>query len=121
MKNKNQIKEQGQGKTRITKRLKAFMKCLQSGEQLKSDEMISSSESLATRDYSTSVHSARDIDAEQEPDTSNIEEAELSLRENGSLNYEVLSLCSSAPRSLYYLNTSFSNYILFQLLLDFFF
>ncbi|WOG94336.1 hypothetical protein DCAR_0313629 [Daucus carota subsp. sativus] len=88
MKNKNQIKEQGQGKTRITKRLKAFMKCLQSGEQLKSDEMISSSESLATRDYSTSVHSARDIDAEQEPDTSNIEEAELSLRENGSLNYE---------------------------------
>ncbi|KAK1355825.1 Tetratricopeptide repeat protein like [Heracleum sosnowskyi] len=86
MKNENWIK--GRVKTRISKRLKAFMKCLHSGEQLKSNEMISSSESLATRDYSASVHSTRAGNAEQEPDTGNIEEAESSLRENGSLNYE---------------------------------
>ncbi|XP_074352593.1 protein NPGR2-like isoform X2 [Apium graveolens] len=86
MKNENWIK--GRVKTRITKRLKALIICLHSGEQSKPDEMISSSESLATRDYSASVHSTRAVDAEQEPDTGKIEEAELSLRENGSLNYE---------------------------------
>lgn len=102
MENKNWIK--GRVKTRITKRLKALIKCLHSGEQLKLDAMVPSSESLATRDYSTSVHSAQAVDAEQEPDTGNIEEAELSLRENGSLNYEVLSVSNFAQTSLYHPN-----------------
>ncbi|XP_074367016.1 protein NPGR2-like isoform X2 [Apium graveolens] len=48
--------------------------------------MFPSSESLVTKDYSTSVYSSRA--SEQKIDTGNIEEAELSLRENGSLNYE---------------------------------
>lgn len=106
MKNENWIKRRV--KTRINKRLKALMKCLHSGKQLKSNEMISSSESLATRDYSASVHSTRAVDAEQEPDTGKIEEAELSLRENGSLNYEVFLYQNFAPTALKYLNTSLS-------------
>ncbi|KAL1816790.1 hypothetical protein ACET3Z_019364 [Daucus carota] len=52
------------------------------------NEMFPSSESLATKDYSTSVYSSRAGETEQKLDTGNIEEAELSLRENGSLNYE---------------------------------
>lgn len=101
MKNENWTIK-GRIKTRITKRLKALIKCLHSGEQSKSNEMISSSESLATRDYSASVHSTRGVDAEQEPDTGKIEEAELSLRENGSLNYEVFIYQIFAPTALNY-------------------
>lgn len=66
-----------------------MMKCICSGEQLKADEIIPSSDSLATRDYSASGYSSRAGEIDTKVDTSNIEEAELSLRESGFLNYEV--------------------------------
>ena len=66
-----------------------MMKCICSGEQLRVDEIIPSSESLATRDYSASGFSSRTGEADTKVDTSNIEEAESSLRESGYLNYEV--------------------------------
>ncbi|XP_010262408.1 PREDICTED: tetratricopeptide repeat protein 7A-like [Nelumbo nucifera] len=69
-------------------RLGKIMKCLCSGEQLRADEMVPSSESLATRDYSASGYSSKAGESEQKPDTGNIEEAESSLRESGCLNYE---------------------------------
>lgn len=72
----------------IRGRLRKMMKCICSGEQLRVDEIIPSSESLATRDYSASGYSSRAGDNERKPDTSNIEEAESSLRESGFLNYE---------------------------------
>ena len=66
------------------------MKCLCTGEQLtKVDKMIPSSESLAAKDYSLSGYSSKVSDGVKKPDTGNIEEAELSLRESSSLNYEV--------------------------------
>ena len=66
-----------------------MMKCICSGEHLRVDEIIPSSESLATRDYSASGYSSRAGEADSKVDTSNIEEAESSLRESGFLNYEV--------------------------------
>ncbi|XP_057964695.1 protein NPGR2 isoform X2 [Malania oleifera] len=83
------IKEQR--RRAIAKRLRKIMKCLCSGEQLRAasgDEMVPSSESLATKDFSVSGFSARAGERERRPDTGNIEEAESSLRESGSLNYE---------------------------------
>ncbi|KAA8548857.1 hypothetical protein F0562_000541 [Nyssa sinensis] len=65
-----------------------MMKCICSGEQFRTDETIPSSESLATRDYSASGYSSRAGETETKVDTSNIEEAESSLRESGFLNYE---------------------------------
>ncbi|XP_051126888.1 protein NPGR2-like isoform X2 [Andrographis paniculata] len=65
-----------------------MMKCICSGEQILADEKIASSESLATRDYSASGYSSRAGEVETKVDTSNIEEAESSLRESGFLNYE---------------------------------
>ncbi|RAL42199.1 hypothetical protein DM860_011982 [Cuscuta australis] len=66
-----------------------MMKCLCSGERLGGDEIIPSSESLATKDYySASLHSSLAGEHDQKPETGNIEEAESSLRESGSLNYE---------------------------------
>lgn len=65
------------------------MKCLSSAEQTAAlDDTIRSSESLATKDYSASVYSSKNGESNQKPDTRNIEEAELSLRERNSLNYE---------------------------------
>ncbi|KAI4301063.1 hypothetical protein L6164_034380 [Bauhinia variegata] len=65
------------------------MKCLCSGEQLRRvDDMVPSSESLATKDYSASGSSSRAGQVDKKPDTGNIEEAESSLRESGFLNYE---------------------------------
>ncbi|KAJ8558170.1 hypothetical protein K7X08_004936 [Anisodus acutangulus] len=52
------------------------------------DEMVPSLESLATKDYTSSVHSSRAGEAGKKTDTGNIEEAESSLRESGCLNYE---------------------------------
>ncbi|XP_075655512.1 protein NPGR2-like isoform X3 [Castanea sativa] len=72
----------------IQGRLQKMMKCICSGEQLKVDEMVHSSESLATRDYSASGYSSRAGEMETKVDNSNIEEAECSLRESGYLNYE---------------------------------
>ncbi|KAJ6721717.1 hypothetical protein OIU85_024779 [Salix viminalis] len=71
----------------IRGKLWKMMKCMRSGEQLRLDDMASSSESLATRDYSVSYSSqAAGVDTKVE--NSNIEEAESSLRESGYLNYE---------------------------------
>ncbi|KAK9287593.1 hypothetical protein L1049_016028 [Liquidambar formosana] len=82
---KNWMKKQGFG---IRGRLQKMIKCICSGEQLRVDEIIHSSESLATRDYSASGYSSRAGDVETKVDNSNIEEAESSLRESGYLNYE---------------------------------
>ncbi|KAL3507602.1 hypothetical protein ACH5RR_032984 [Cinchona calisaya] len=75
-------------KSRFSGKLRKMMKCICSGEQLRVDEIIPSSESLATRDYSASGFSSRAGEADTKVDTSNIEEAESSLRESGYLNYE---------------------------------
>lgn len=76
-------------KNHLTSKLGKMMKCICSSEQLRADEVVPSSESLATRDYSASGFSSRAGDADTRADTSNIEEAESSLRESGFLNYEV--------------------------------
>lgn len=74
------------------------MKCICSGEQIGADEIIHSSESLATRDYSASGYSSRAGETDTRADTSNIEEAESSLRESGFLNYEVGDSCFAASK-----------------------
>lgn len=76
-------------KSSLSLKVRKMMKCICSGEQFRVDEIIPSSESLATRDYSASGFSSRAGDADTKADTSNIEEAESSLRESGFLNYEV--------------------------------
>lgn len=86
MRSRNWIK--GRERRGISTRLRNLMKCLRSGEQLRLDEMVPSSKSLATKDYSASGYSSRAGETEQKPDIGNIEEAESSLRESGSLNYE---------------------------------
>ncbi|KAA8550726.1 hypothetical protein F0562_002410 [Nyssa sinensis] len=86
MRSRNWIKERRRGQ--INRRLGKIMKCLCSGEQLRVDEMVPSSESLATKDYTASGYSSRAAEIEQKLDSGNIEEAELSLRESGCLNYE---------------------------------
>lgn len=65
-----------------------MMKCVCSGEQWRVDDTLPSSESLATRDYSASGFSSKTGEVDSKVDTSNIEEAESSLRESGFLNYE---------------------------------
>ncbi|KAK8326875.1 hypothetical protein V6Z12_A11G146700 [Gossypium hirsutum] len=87
MKSKIRIKQPRRGGLR--RDLGQIMKCLCTGEQLrKVDKMIPSSESLAAKDYSLSGYSSKVGVPEKKPDTRNIEEAELSLRESSSLNYE---------------------------------
>ncbi|XP_062080058.1 protein NPGR2 [Humulus lupulus] len=65
-----------------------ILKCLCSGDQVRAaDKMVPTFESLTIEDYGNEIISrAREI--AKQPDTGNIEEAELSLRESGSLNYE---------------------------------
>ncbi|KAI4349363.1 hypothetical protein L6164_009956 [Bauhinia variegata] len=59
------------------------------GEQLRRvDEVVPSSASLASQDYSASGCSSRAGQVDKKPDTGNIEEAESSLRESDFLNYE---------------------------------
>ncbi|KAL5781651.1 hypothetical protein ACOSP7_006680 [Xanthoceras sorbifolium] len=72
----------------IQARFRKMIKCICSGEQLRVDELIASSESLATRDYSASGYSSRAGEMDSKLENSNIEEAESSLRESGYLNYE---------------------------------
>lgn len=60
--------------------LRKKMKCLNPGMHIK-DEMV-------TIDFSASEQSSRIDDGERRSETSNIEEAESSLREGGCLNYE---------------------------------
>ncbi|KAL8089139.1 protein NPGR2-like isoform X1 [Apium graveolens] len=86
MKSKHLIKDQGRQKG--NKRLRKLMACLRSPEQkIKLDDVTSSSKSPA-KDYSRSGHSSRTDEIEHKLDVGNIEEAESSLRESGSLNYE---------------------------------
>lgn len=67
-----------------------MIKCIYSeDQQLRVDKLVSSSESLATRDYSASGYSSRPGEMDSKVDNSNIEEAESCLRESGYLNYEV--------------------------------
>lgn len=81
-------------RVRNRKRLQKIMKCLCPGGPVKgADEMVPSSESLATKDYyssTTSGLSGQDGQVERRPDSGNIDEAESSLRESGILNYEVV-------------------------------
>ncbi|KAF8392155.1 hypothetical protein HHK36_022497 [Tetracentron sinense] len=85
MRSKNLMKEQIIG---IRRRLGKIMKRFWSGKQLRADEMVASSESLATRDYSASGYSSRAGESEQKADADYIEEAESSLRESSFLKYE---------------------------------
>lgn len=66
------------------------MKCFRSGEQLRAaDEMVpAENESLATKDDKLHESLLRAGEATKKPHAGNIEEAELSLRESGCLNYE---------------------------------
>jgi hypothetical protein len=75
----------------IRRKLKKMIKCVCSRDKLSVDEMNYSSESLATRDYSATAsgYSSHPGENGTKVDNSNIEEAELSLRESGYLNYEV--------------------------------
>jgi hypothetical protein len=67
-----------------------LMERLSSGDQSRAvDGMRLSSESLATKENPTGAYSSNNGVLDLEPDTSNLEEAELSLRGRGSLNYEV--------------------------------
>lgn len=67
-----------------------FKSCICSGELFKAVEMGPSSESQAGKQFSASDYSSKAGESEKEPaDTGNIEEAEWSLRETSSLNYEV--------------------------------
>ncbi|XP_050206651.1 protein NPGR2 [Mercurialis annua] len=69
-----------------------IMKCLCSGELLKPvEEAPHSSDSVASKeDYSVGAFSLKygEVDSRPDTSTSNIEEAEVTLRERGSLNYE---------------------------------
>ncbi|XP_074347728.1 protein NPGR2-like isoform X2 [Apium graveolens] len=73
---------------RLKESVRKMMKCICSGEQLNVEEIIPSPDSLATRDYSASGYSSRTGENDTKIDTSNIEEAESSLRESDFLNYE---------------------------------
>lgn len=66
-----------------------IMNCLCSGEKRAGDDMIPASESASALENSASEHSSRIGEIVKKPEFGNIEEAESSLRESGSLNYEV--------------------------------
>lgn len=64
-----------------------IMKCLCSPQKLQEAEVVPSSDSPFTKEYSVSGYSSHVGESEQ--DTINIEEAESSLRESVGLNFEV--------------------------------
>ncbi|KAJ0520082.1 putative tetratricopeptide-like helical domain superfamily, protein NPG1 [Helianthus annuus] len=77
--------------SRSSRRFGKILQCLCSGgEQSRTaNEMIPSSESVATNGSSSQVVSSQVVgEHDKKPDTGSIEEAELSLRESGSINYE---------------------------------
>ncbi|EXB53504.1 Tetratricopeptide repeat protein 7A [Morus notabilis] len=85
---KNRLAKGRRRRSDIRRNLQKIMKCLCSEEQLRAaNEMIPSSESLAIDDHGSEIFS-RAAELAKKPDTGNIEEAELSLRESGCLNYE---------------------------------
>lgn len=65
------------------------MLCACSGEQFKFDEPPQSPESLATRDFSVNGLSSRTGDWESKLEDTQVDEAESTLKEALSLNYEV--------------------------------
>lgn len=65
------------------------MLCACSGEQFKLEEPPQSPESLATRDFSASGLSSRTADWESKFEDIQVDEAESTLKEALSLNYEV--------------------------------
>lgn len=85
---KNRV-ARGRRRSDIRRNFQKIMNCLCSGEQLRAttNEMVPSSESLAINDHGSEIFS-RAAELGKKPDTGNIEEAELSLRESGCLNYE---------------------------------
>lgn len=84
---KNRV-ARGRRRSDIRRNFQKIMNCLCSGEQLRAaNEMVPSSESLAINDHGSEIFS-RAAELAKKPDTGNIEEAELSLRESGCLNYE---------------------------------
>lgn len=86
---KNRLAKGRRRRSDIRRNLQKIMKCLCSEEQLRAaNEMIPPSESLAIDDHGSEIFS-RAAELAKKPDTGNIEEAELSLRESGCLNYEV--------------------------------
>ncbi|KAL7113148.1 hypothetical protein ACP275_04G045300 [Erythranthe tilingii] len=86
MSNENRFRQRKRDRNRF--KFGKIMQCLCSGEQSRGNEMTPFSETLSTKDYSASVYSSRHGENERKPESGNIEEAELSLRESGSLNYE---------------------------------
>ncbi|MFS7975425.1 putative tetratricopeptide-like helical domain superfamily, protein NPG1 [Helianthus anomalus] len=90
IKNRNH-KTGEQNISRSSRRFGKILQCLCSGgEQSRTaNEMIPSSESVATNASSSQVVSSQVVgEHDKKPDTGSIEEAELSLRESGSINYE---------------------------------
>lgn len=86
MRNKNRNQTGERNINRSNRRFGKILQCLCSGDQSRStNEMNPSSESIATNNCSSQVVDEH----EKKPDTGSIEEAELSLRESGSINYEV--------------------------------
>ena len=65
------------------------MLCACSGEQFKFEDAPRSPESLATRDFSASGLSSRTGDWESKFEDAQVDEAESTLRDALSLNYEV--------------------------------
>ncbi|KAF3672953.1 hypothetical protein T459_03373 [Capsicum annuum] len=86
MENDNWIIKSGKAGTNLKSR--KTMKCFCWHEQLQIDDVVPSADSLECKDYTASLQSSRAREAEQNLDTSFIEEAESSLREYGALNYE---------------------------------
>ncbi|GAB4841051.1 Tetratricopeptide repeat protein 7B [Ancistrocladus abbreviatus] len=72
MRNENSVKKQQ--RERFSQKFQTIMKCFCSGEPVKVNEMVPFSESLG--------------EVQQKPDSGNIEEAESSLLDSGSLNFE---------------------------------
>ncbi|KAG6571538.1 Protein NPGR2, partial [Cucurbita argyrosperma subsp. sororia] len=68
--------------------IRKIMKCLCSGEKAAGDDGIPASESPLPVENSASGRSSRTSEINKKPEIGNIEEAESSLRESGSLNYE---------------------------------
>lgn len=66
------------------------MLCACSGEQFKFEDAPRSPESLATRDFSASGLSSRTGDWESKFEDTQVDEAESTLRDALSLNYEVV-------------------------------
>lgn len=89
MRNRNQTVEENN--SRKNRRFGKLFHCLCGGEQIhRRNEMIPSSVSLGIKDYSASAYSSQAVEEnDKKPDTGSIEEAELSLRDSGSLSYEV--------------------------------